>query len=225
MVHEGSSVPRNTSPTKTVRALSPAQERKLVDYLEDRFLEITRNFKKRSDPSSTLATLASYLEATHHLLFFILQIPPVDPSGPLRTSLLLRLTGEVLLSIPGYTPDLETLPVLLAYLTDLDHGWLAVLRAQAWDADASIGVDAELPDGARVSPMSQTERTRLRSLLLGGTDAIEEWMEKLDTQGEGFDIALQRVGLEQSFNDLFSETLAEMGSLAGQDPQGMIGTC
>ena len=73
---------------------------------------------------------------------------------------------------------METLPLLLAYLTDLDRGWLAVLRAQAWDADASMAVDAELPDGASVSKMSQTERTRLRSLLLGGTDAIEEWMEK-----------------------------------------------
>jgi hypothetical protein len=30
-----------------MRALRPAQERKLVDFLEDRFLELTRNFKKR----------------------------------------------------------------------------------------------------------------------------------------------------------------------------------
>ncbi|RDX47437.1 hypothetical protein OH76DRAFT_1406029 [Lentinus brumalis] len=226
-VQDGATEPSNLhlSSTKAVRALSPAQERKLVDHLEDRFLDITRNYKKRSDPSSTLATLSAYLEATHHLLFLILQIPPVDPSAPLRTSLLLRLTGEVLSSIPGYVPDMETLPLLLAYLTDLDHGWLAVLRGQAWDADASAGVDAELPDGARASRMSQTERTRLRSLLLGGTDAIEEWMEKLDTQGLGFEVVLQRVGLEQSFNDLFSETLSEMGSLAGENPQGMIGTC
>ena len=32
---------------RAVHALSPGQERKLVDYLEDRFLDITRNFKKR----------------------------------------------------------------------------------------------------------------------------------------------------------------------------------
>ena len=34
-------------PPKLVRPLSSAQERKLVDYLEDKFLEITRNYKKR----------------------------------------------------------------------------------------------------------------------------------------------------------------------------------
>ena len=30
-----------------LHALRPGQERKLVDFLEDRFLELTRNFKKR----------------------------------------------------------------------------------------------------------------------------------------------------------------------------------
>lgn len=120
---------------------------------------------------------------------------------------------------------METLPVLLAWLNDLDRGWLAVLRSQAWDTDTCVGVDAELPEGARASAPTQTERTRLRSLLLGGTDGLEEWMEKLDTEGQGFELALQRVGLEQSFNELFAGTLAEMGSLSGTDPQGMEGTC
>lgn len=179
----------------------------------------------RSDPSSTLTTLTAYLEATHHMLSLILQIPPIDPSASLRTSLFLRLTGDVLQAIPGYLPDMETLPLLLAWLGDLDRGWLAVLRSQAWDTDVSVGVDVELAEGARASPVSQTERTRLRSLLLGGTDALEEWMERLDTRGEAFEIALQRVGLEQSFNELFSGTLAEMGSLSGTDSHGMEGTC
>ena len=161
------------------------------------------------------------------MLSLVLQIPPVDPSTPLRTSLLLRLTGEFLQAVPGYVPEMATLPLLLAWLADLDRGWLAVLRAQAWDADACIGVDTELPEGARASPVSQTERTRLRSLLLGGTDALEEWLERLDTQGEPFEVALERVGLEQAFDELFAGTLAEMGALAGSDPQGMTleGTC
>ena len=46
-------------PPKVVRALSPAQERKLVDYLEDRFLDVTRNYKKR----------------------FVLPLTPYHPSG------------------------------------------------------------------------------------------------------------------------------------------------
>ena len=32
---------------KPVCALSTTQERKLVDYLEDQFLDVTRNYKKR----------------------------------------------------------------------------------------------------------------------------------------------------------------------------------
>ncbi|KAH9915238.1 uncharacterized protein BXZ73DRAFT_34734, partial [Epithele typhae] len=177
-----------------VRPLSSLQERKLVEYLEEQFLDITRNYKKRSDPSSSLPTLAAYLEATHRLLSLILQIPPVDPSTPLRTTLLLRLTSEVLQSIPGYAPDPNTLPALLAWLRDLDAGWLATLRADAWDSNASAARPARIsspppPDAggedalderrreARVTRPSQTERTRLRSALLAGTDALEEWLE------------------------------------------------
>ncbi|KAI0333125.1 hypothetical protein GY45DRAFT_1297813 [Cubamyces sp. BRFM 1775] len=214
---------------RLVHPLSPIQERKLIDFLEEKFLEVTRNYKKRSDPSSTLTTLQAYLEATHHMLSLILQIPPVDPNAPLRTSLLLRLTGEVLQSIPGYIPDTETLPLLLAWLNDLDHAWLAVIRGQGWDTEECRGIDVELPPGARCSPMSQTERTRLRSSLISGSDSLEEWLEGLNTAGEGsFEVTLQRLGLEQSFNELFSGTLAEMGSLRGSevnDPGGMIGTC
>ncbi|KAI8974242.1 hypothetical protein BD414DRAFT_424490 [Trametes punicea] len=214
---------------KAARPLSPAQERKLVDFLDDQFLELTRNFKKRSDPSSTLPTLQAYLEATHHMLSLVLQIPPVDPSAPLRTTLLLRLTGEVLQAIPGYRPDTETLPLLLAWLNDLDQAWLAVIRGQAWDPEECRGVDVELPAEGHCTPMSQTDRTRLRSLLISGTDSLEEWLEGLDTAGEGsFEMTLQRLGLEQAFNELFAGTLTEMGSLGGSevnDPSGMIGTC
>ena len=34
-------------PTKRVRALTSTQERKLVDYLDEKFLDITRDYKKR----------------------------------------------------------------------------------------------------------------------------------------------------------------------------------
>lgn len=35
------------------RPLTTAQERKLMDYVEERFLDVTRNFKKRSVYSVT----------------------------------------------------------------------------------------------------------------------------------------------------------------------------
>lgn len=33
--------------TNSPHALSPNQERKLMDFLDDKFLNVTRNFKKR----------------------------------------------------------------------------------------------------------------------------------------------------------------------------------
>ncbi|KAL6308639.1 hypothetical protein BKA93DRAFT_522637 [Sparassis latifolia] len=184
----------------------------------------------RSQPTSTLQTLASYLTASHTLLSLILQIPPFDPSASLRTSLLLRLTGDVLNAIPGYAPDVQTLSQLLTWLDNLDHGWLAVLRCQTWDPDASQGVDIVLPADTvlRSTPTSQTERARLRSMLIAGTDRMEEWLAQLDTEAEDFQLTLERLGLQQGFDDLFAGTLNEMGSLAGStvnDPQGMEGTC
>lgn len=159
----------------------------------------------------------------------ILQIPPVNPSASLRVTLLLRLTGDVLGSITGYRPDVETLPTLLDWMNDLDRGWLTVLRSQAWDTEYRKGVDVftEEDEPLQSSPMSQTERTRLRSLIIGGTSRMEEWMVQLDTGGQDYDVVLQTLGLQQGFDDLFCGTLAEMGSFGGvmNVPQGMEGTC
>ena len=222
--------------------LSTTQERRLVDYLEEQFLELTRGYKKRSvraissdlsehdltrtdslhlwkdrsHPSSKLTTLPAYLEAAHHLLNLILQIPPVDPSAALRSMLLLRLTGEVLNSFPGYTPDEESLSILLDWLQDLDKGWLAVLRSQGWDPVARSGISVRLADGARSGSLSQTERTRLKSMLVAGTEMLEEWVEGLQTQlreGEMSDVGTTQGG---RLEDLFSDTLTEMGFLRGE---------
>ncbi|KAH7905477.1 hypothetical protein BJ138DRAFT_1164679 [Hygrophoropsis aurantiaca] len=188
-----------------------------------------------------LPTLPTYLEAMQQLLAFILRIPPVDPSTSLRTTFLLRLTGDVMNSIPGYPPDIKDLPHLLDFLDDLDQAWLAVLRSQIWDAESGEGVDLVIPidvidsqnsaknKGTVITstPVNQTERTRLRSLLITGTASLEEWLTGLDTGGEDYQLALERAGIQQSFDDLFSLTLAEMGSFEGMMniPAGMEGTC
>lgn len=153
----------------------------------------------------------------------------MDPSASLRTSLLLRLTGDVMGAIPSYAPDVATLPQLLAWLDDLDKGWVAALRSQRWDPVERTGLDVVLPADAHLhsTPMSQTERTRLRSLLIAGTGTMEEWLVELDTGGLDYELELERLGLQQGFEDLFSRTLAEMGSFEGlvNDPIGMEGTC
>lgn len=164
----------------------------------------------RSHPSSKLTTLPAYLDASHHLLNIILQIPPVDPSVSLRSALLLRLTGEVFDGIPGYTPDEQSLSVLLDWLQDLDNGWLAVLRSQGWDTATRSGTSVWLLDGTHSTPLSQTERTRLKSMLIAGTEMLEEWVEVLQTQS---DIEIMQAG---RLEGLFFGVLTEMGFLHGE---------
>ncbi|KAG6375784.1 hypothetical protein JVT61DRAFT_2634 [Boletus reticuloceps] len=63
----------------------------------------------------------------HHLLAFILQIPPIDSSASLRTAFLFRLTSYVMNSVTGYPPNLDSLPQLLDFLDDLDEAQLSSL--------------------------------------------------------------------------------------------------
>ncbi|KAI6009552.1 hypothetical protein F5J12DRAFT_824189 [Pisolithus orientalis] len=204
--------------------LSKTQERKAVQYVEDTFLDITSSFKKRSEPSmTTLPTLSSYLNAMQTLLAFILRIPPVDPSTPLRTTFLLRLTGDIMNSVTGYPPDMADFRQLLDFMDDLDQAWVAVLRSQIWDPTKGEGVDLIVPvdlmqfgnTTIQSTPASQTERTRLRSLLLTGTAGLEEWLAGSTPNGEDYELQLEREGLLQEFNDLFANTLAEMGNFTG----------
>lgn len=199
--------------------------------------DIIPDFILSSQPStSKLPTLASYLEANQQLLSMILQIPPIDPSTSLRITFLLRLTGDVMSSISGYPADLATLPGLLEFLDDLDQAWVTVLDSQIWDPNSKAAVDLVVNTGnlndsnsnrVHSTPMNQTERTRLRSLLITGTAQLEEWITGITNEEEEYQGALERAGLQQKFEDLFMRTLAEMGGLAGEinDPAGMEGTC
>ncbi|KAF8061764.1 hypothetical protein FPV67DRAFT_1510264 [Lyophyllum atratum] len=211
-----------TSRNTKIRPLSSGQERKLVDYLDEQFLQLTRGYKKRSEITTHLPTLHAYLDASRHILSLVLQIPPIDPSTSLRTAYLLHLTNDTLISIPGYAPNSQTLPEALDWLDDLDQAWLAVLQAQVWDPSTRAGIDlyidaADATAGLKSSPVSQTERTRLRSLLMGASAGLEEWLEnrKEWEEDEDVEIMLQRLGLQADFDDLFSRTLDHLGSLGG----------
>jgi hypothetical protein len=156
------------------------------------------------------------LDAAHTLFSVIMQIPPVNPSTDLRITLLLRLTGDVLGSIPGYSADSPTLEALVAWIRDLDAGWVATLKGQGWDVSSSEAHDVLLPQGKWSRPMSTTERARLRSLIIGGTNNLEEWLANSAKAEESLEGALVRMGLERFvFEDLFVNTLAEMGALGG----------
>ena len=112
----------------------------------------------------------------------------------LRAELLLRFTGEVLDAIPQYPPSLEVLPRLRSFIDELDKGWVAVLDAKLWDTETSRGRDVQralpnmifsptvedIPPGTPIysaTPVSQTESTRLNSLLDSACDRIEDWLD------------------------------------------------
>ena len=116
---------------------------------------------------------------------------------------------------------------LLDFLDDLDQAWVAVLQGQVWDPSSGAGVDLVVPidssSGLNVksTPPSQTDVTRLRSLLIGGQSALEEWLgeERLTQGGEGAEddlsATLERMGLLDEFDELFSKTLDFLGGAGG----------
>ncbi|KAI0027710.1 hypothetical protein K488DRAFT_60635 [Vararia minispora EC-137] len=202
----------STAPAPTVpRTLTARQEHRLADALETRFLDLTRAFKKRTTPTTTVPTLAAYLSAARPLLSLILLTPP--SSSAQRTAHLLRYTSDTLSAVLGYAPTADALPPLLEWAGVLDRGWLAVLRGARWDSAAGEGVLEDVG----VAGVSGTERIRLRSLLVGGTARIEEWLARLpasaSSQAEQTDVeaALQALGLRERFEGLFERTLGELG--------------
>lgn len=193
-----------------------------------------------------MRTLPAYLEAARHLLLLVIQIPPIDPSTGLRTAYLLRLTGDVLFAIPGYqletsttTSIQETLRDVLEFLSDLDQAWLAVLQSQVWDPSTGQAVDlvvdlhdddsqtinppSNMPSAlssVKSTPPSQTEVTRLQSLLFTGESSLEEWLTNEKSRADDADNddvsgMLARMGLLDEFDSLFVRTLDFLGGFTG----------
>ncbi|KAF5349607.1 hypothetical protein D9756_008907 [Leucocoprinus leucothites] len=258
------------------KPLTPKQERRLVAYLDDQFLQLTRGYKKRTSPSTHVPTLHTYIIEAQKLLSFILQIPPVDPSTELRTQFMLRLMGDCLSAVVGYglvpprrqrfstttsgmgereeEDDGEprdytsALREVLDWLDDLDQAWIAVLQSQVWDPEMGEGVDlvlavnetmnnGEYSNGQpsrtlKSTPISQTDVTRLRSLLVASIADLEEWLSQTkpppsstttasyngggNLAGED-DVAsmLERLGVLDEFDDLFSRTMDFLGGFMG----------
>ena len=191
-----------------------------------------------------MRTLSAYLEAARHLLLLVIQIPPIDPSTGLRIAYLLRFTGDVLFAIPGYQLEIsnttsfqETLRDVLEFLGDLDRAWLAVLQSQVWDPSTGQAVDlvvalhddpetinppSNIPSALSIksTPPSQTEVTRLQSLLFTGESSLEEWLTNEKSRADDADNddvsgMLDRMGLLDEFDSLFVRTLDFLGGFTG----------
>ena len=114
------------------------------------------------------------------------------------------------------------LPAVLDWLDDLDQAWLTVLQAQVWhpvEGGVDLVIDAaDASAGVRSSPLSQTESTRLKSLIVGAEASLEEWLENGrsgDKDEDELEGRLRKLGLQADFDDLFARTLDFLGSLAG----------
>jgi len=215
-----------TSGTVRIYPLSDQQERRLLDYLDAKYLEIHQEYRRRHEPQSKLPTLRDYLMATQSLFTLTLQIPPVAPSGMMRTSLLLRLTGTVTEDILGYSPDSTDLTPLLEWLDMLDRGWLCVLCGRAWDP-ARAG-DVELPEELlENAPLpTQTDCTRVRSFLITAISALGNWMEgKNEDDEDNLIHDMQRLGCQGTFDKLFHRTLTRLHELEpneGSDEEELL---
>ncbi|CDW97884.1 hypothetical protein [Sporisorium scitamineum] len=102
---------RNTDVTDTVatpKPLTSKQEAKLRSFLDGALEEITRGYRKRFDPSSSLHTLTSYLAEWMRLLGVLAHVPPYGSgSTNLLVSYLLRCSTDLSDGITGYSLAME----------------------------------------------------------------------------------------------------------------------
>ena len=157
------------------------------------------------------------------VLAVVLQIPPVGSAAHLRTAFLLRMTGDVFTSIPGYPAGSEDVPHLIDWLDDLDQAWVAVLRSQVWDPASQEAIDLPVDTGMNTSSLavSQTDRTRLRSLLVGGLGVLEEWYGTANADKGNLEEAFGGLKVQDGLDDLFSRTLEEIGGF-GDVTEGLV---
>ena len=129
--------------------------------------------------------------------------------------MLLRLTKEILENVPGYFPEPDVLPILLDFLDDLDEAWLVVLRGKIWqpresDSDDEKKGEEDLAETRTTTLLSQTEQTRLRSLLRWASGRFEDWLIENDPSAQG---QLDSVALHPGFGRLFMRSLEELDGL------------
>ncbi|GAC95642.1 hypothetical protein PHSY_003218 [Pseudozyma hubeiensis SY62] len=104
-------IDNDSHPPETVatpKPLTSKQEAKLRSYLDGALEDITRGYRKRFDPSSSLHTLTSYLGEWMRLLGVLAHVPPYGGgSTNLLVSYLLRCSTELSDGITGYSLAME----------------------------------------------------------------------------------------------------------------------
>jgi len=126
----------------------------------------------------------------------------------------------VLDDIVGYSPDVADPIPLLQWLDMLDRGWLSVLCRQSWDPIREEGM--ELPEELlrTTTPPTQTDCTRVHSLLVTGISALGNWIEgEGEDQDEEDNLVhdMRRLGYQSTFDELFHRTLTKLHELESDE--------
>ncbi|WVQ73728.1 hypothetical protein IAR50_003308 [Cryptococcus sp. DSM 104548] len=210
--------PQGSGEQQVLTRLTPKQEARLRTHLDDRLASL-----ERDERTFKLKSIPSLLGRLSPLLQLILQIPPFYPFDHLRTSYLLTLTAVIptyISALPliggsdilrgdddeddavvGEQDEQEleqkqagrVLRAVLAFLKEVDRGWLAVLDGQAWspppsahtrsdgtstgakDWEATVFLGGTPVKVSYAGQVDQTERTRLRSIILTGRSKMLAW--------------------------------------------------
>jgi len=116
--------------------------------------------------------------------------------------------------IVGYSPDVADLIPLLQWLDMLDRGWLSVLCGHAWDPIRGEGVELSEELLRTTPPPTQTDCTRVHSLLVTGISALENWIEGEDEDEEDNLVHdMRQLGYQSTFDELFHRTLTKLHEL------------
>jgi hypothetical protein len=101
----------------------------------------------------------------------------------------------------------------MQWLDMLDRGWLSVLYRRTWDPmRGGVGLPEEL---LKKTPLpTQTDCTRVHSLLGMGISALENWMEGKSEDDEGNLVHdMRRLGYQSTFDEVFYRTLSKLHEL------------
>lgn len=178
-------------PVAAGKALSSSQELRLITYLDEQLLILSRHFETRHSSRAALPTLPLYLSAILRLHSVILPIPPIKPSSALRVAYLLNLTSLLPEAFAAFEINEDALNTLWGTLRTFDQSWMTVLQGQVWDPELLRGRKGSLMDQGGVAPRDTevrgTDLVRLDSII---TETIAVLGEVLGTmkKREGVDL-------------------------------------
>ena len=246
-----------TPASRALLSLTQQQERRLWTHIDDRLLSLERDERKHAFGSLTglldrlmsILTLilqvppvdpwgsvrVSYLlTLTGSVINYITSLPlismPVNPSQP--------ATPDTLSESADDSREFEddavqkeaasTMRKLLNFLDEVDRGWQAVLRGDAWIAGSKSGSSGHSVPVSFGSQVGATERIRLRSIIMASRSKLLAWARiygdfsgwsypdgngSQDTAGASIVDAADGMDWEQEVVGLWNGTLERLSTL------------